>query len=326
MLRALDGDTLLARPLSAVSEERGVVGFLCEPRGAGIAAIARAGAELSVLGPLGRGFELGAAGSRPLLVGGGFGAALLARPAAALPGRGAARGLPQRGARRGRVARAGRRAPRRGRARAHHRTCSPSSSRDATSVLAAGPGGLVRAAAAAALAADLPCQVALEAPMACGYGSCHGCAVAPRRTARAPLPRGPGRGRAAPGADDVSVVIGAVELEHPVLNASGTLDALARCGRRRAGAPRRRRARHEDDHAARRARATRRRASPRAPSGLLNSIGLANPGVDEFVRRLPALVALGRPLVVSIGGFSVDDYVAARPRARRAPRASSRSS
>ena len=45
------------------------------------------------------------------------------------------------------------------------------------------------------------------------------------------------------------------------------------------------------------------------PSGLLNSIGLANPGVDAFVASLPELVALGRPLVVSIGGFSVDDYV-----------------
>ena len=70
MLRALDGDTLLARPLSAVSDEAGDVGFLCEPRGAGVSAIAREGAELSVLGPLGR----------------GFGAALLARPAASLPG------------------------------------------------------------------------------------------------------------------------------------------------------------------------------------------------------------------------------------------------
>jgi dihydroorotate dehydrogenase (NAD+) catalytic subunit len=46
-----------------------------------------------------------------------------------------------------------------------------------------------------------------------------------------------------------------------------------------------------------------------SPSGLLNSIGLANPGVDAFVATLPSLVALGRPLVVSIGGFSVDDYV-----------------
>jgi dihydroorotate dehydrogenase electron transfer subunit len=49
--------------------------------------------------------------------------------------------------------------------------------RGASSVLAAGPTGLVRAAADAALQAGLPCQVALEAPMACGYGSCHGCAV-----------------------------------------------------------------------------------------------------------------------------------------------------
>ncbi|MEO9175903.1 MAG: dihydroorotate dehydrogenase, partial [Gaiellales bacterium] len=45
------------------------------------------------------------------------------------------------------------------------------------------------------------------------------------------------------------------------------------------------------------------------PAGLLNSIGLANPGVDAFVAGLPQLVALGRPLVVSIGGFAVADYV-----------------
>jgi hypothetical protein len=47
----------------------------------------------------------------------------------------------------------------------------------ATCVLAAGPGGLVRAVAAACVAAEVPCQVALEAPMACGYGACYGCAV-----------------------------------------------------------------------------------------------------------------------------------------------------
>jgi dihydroorotate dehydrogenase electron transfer subunit len=176
MVRALDGDTLLARPLSAVSERDGVVGFLCEPRGAGVSAIAREGAELSVLGPLGRGFELAGAGTRPLLVGGGFGAALLARPAAALPGAVLLAGF-------------------RSEAHAAAATLVPAAERHvvieperitarlaqlvqgATSVLAAGPSGLVRAAVAAALAAGLPCQVALEAPMACGYGSCHGCAV-----------------------------------------------------------------------------------------------------------------------------------------------------
>jgi dihydroorotate dehydrogenase electron transfer subunit len=31
--------------------------------------------------------------------------------------------------------------------------------------------------AALAAAAGVPCQVALEAPMACGFGACYGCAV-----------------------------------------------------------------------------------------------------------------------------------------------------
>jgi dihydroorotate dehydrogenase electron transfer subunit len=176
MLRALDSDALLARPLSAVGDGDGTVSFLCEPRGPGLASIARKGAELSLLGPLGRGFRLEGAGKRPLLVGGGFGAALLARPAAALDGA---------------VLLAGFRSPEHAEAAA----LVPCAERDvriepdrvtrglvelvsaATSILAAGPGGLMRAVAEAALAAGVPCQVALEAPMACGYGSCHGCAV-----------------------------------------------------------------------------------------------------------------------------------------------------
>ncbi|MDX6567512.1 MAG: dihydroorotate dehydrogenase electron transfer subunit [Gaiellales bacterium] len=176
MLRALDSDALLARPLSAVSDEAGVVGFLCEPRGPALAAIAREGAELSVVGPLGRGFEVSAAGTRPLLVGGGFGAALLARPAAALPG-----AVLLAGFRSDAHATAASLVP----VAERHIVIEPERItallallvREATSVLAAGPAGLVRAAADAALQAGLPCQVALEAPMACGYGSCHGCAV-----------------------------------------------------------------------------------------------------------------------------------------------------
>ena len=87
MLRALDGDALLARPLSAVREGAGTVSFPCEPRGPGLAAIAREGAGLAVVGPLGRGFELAAAGERPLLVGGGFGAACsrVPRPRSRVP-------------------------------------------------------------------------------------------------------------------------------------------------------------------------------------------------------------------------------------------------
>jgi dihydroorotate dehydrogenase (NAD+) catalytic subunit len=44
-------------------------------------------------------------------------------------------------------------------------------------------------------------------------------------------------------------------------------------------------------------------------NGMLNSIGLQNPGIDGFVHdHLPRLSALGVPIWVSVGGFSADDY------------------
>ena len=43
--------------------------------------------------------------------------------------------------------------------------------------------------------------------------------------------------------------------------------------------------------------------------GMLNSIGLQNPGLEGFLERnLPRLAELGIPLWVSVGGFSADDY------------------
>jgi dihydroorotate dehydrogenase (NAD+) catalytic subunit len=43
--------------------------------------------------------------------------------------------------------------------------------------------------------------------------------------------------------------------------------------------------------------------------GMLNSIGLANPGRERFVAEiLPLLHELGVPLWVSVGGFAADDY------------------
>src|SRR6059058_5160251 len=43
--------------------------------------------------------------------------------------------------------------------------------------------------------------------------------------------------------------------------------------------------------------------------GMLNSIGLANPGIDRFLTRsLTALAKLGVPVWVSVGGFETDDY------------------
>src|SRR5436309_6265278 len=43
--------------------------------------------------------------------------------------------------------------------------------------------------------------------------------------------------------------------------------------------------------------------------GMLNAIGLANPGIDRFLtRNLPQLEKLGVPFWVSVGGFQTDDY------------------
>src|SRR6184192_989128 len=43
--------------------------------------------------------------------------------------------------------------------------------------------------------------------------------------------------------------------------------------------------------------------------GMLNSIGLANPGIDRFVtRNLSHLEKLGIPIWVSVGGFETNDY------------------
>ncbi len=46
-------------------------------------------------------------------------------------------------------------------------------------------------------------------------------------------------------------------------------------------------------------------------AGMLNSIGLANPGREEFLRQtLPRLARLGMPIWVSVGGFSAAEYAA----------------
>ena len=154
MVRALDGDTLLARPLSAVSEEDGVVGFLCEPRGAGRRGDrARGRRALGARTARARLRARALPASRPLLVGGGFGAALLARPGRGAAGRGPARGLPQRGARRGRHARARRASATSCSSPSASPTCWASSSGTRRRCSRRGPTGLVRAAAAAALAA-----------------------------------------------------------------------------------------------------------------------------------------------------------------------------
>lgn len=45
------------------------------------------------------------------------------------------------------------------------------------------------------------------------------------------------------------------------------------------------------------------------PAGLLNSVGLENPGIEEFIRTyLPRLTLLDTAVIVNISGFSINDY------------------
>lgn len=46
------------------------------------------------------------------------------------------------------------------------------------------------------------------------------------------------------------------------------------------------------------------------PAGMLNSIGLANPGIDGFINeKLPALSTLRCPVIVNVAGSTEDDYL-----------------
>jgi dihydroorotate dehydrogenase (NAD+) catalytic subunit len=89
-----------------------------------------------------------------------------------------------------------------------------------------------------------------------------------------------------------------------ILNASGCLDALT--------APDV--ARHLDAFVTKTVTPLPREGNPppriaETPGGMLNSIGLQNPGIDAFVRhQLPRLEELDVPIWVSVGGFSADDY------------------
>lgn len=110
---------------------------------------------------------------------------------------------------------------------------------------------------------------------------------------------------------DGKVSLAGIELAHPVLNGSGTYDAIA--ARRAFGD-----VLVEDFPFA--AFVTKtvtvkpRRGNPpprlwETAAGLINSIGLPNRGLDGFVAEdLPELAGLPVPLIVSVAGFELDEW------------------
>ena len=156
---------LLPRPFSLCLAPPGELAFLVDPIGPGTRALCELepGDDLNVLGPLGNGFSFV---DRPLLVGGGIGIA-------PLPYLSEAHGRPPAllGFRSDWHAEAAKLVP-------NAQVCvEPTLVTElipaGVDVLACGPEPMLEAVRR--IAPDA--QLAWEAPMACGYGACYGCAV-----------------------------------------------------------------------------------------------------------------------------------------------------
>jgi dihydroorotate dehydrogenase electron transfer subunit len=157
---------LLPRPMSLCLAPTGELAFLIDAIGPGTRALCalEPGESLHVLGPLGNGFDLEV--ERPLLVGGGIGVAPLPYVSSALGGPPAVLGF-----RSDWHAEAAALVP-------NAQVCvEPTVVTQlipaGLDVLACGPEPMLAAVRELAPGA----QLAWEAPMACGYGACHGCAV-----------------------------------------------------------------------------------------------------------------------------------------------------
>jgi dihydroorotate dehydrogenase (NAD+) catalytic subunit len=111
-------------------------------------------------------------------------------------------------------------------------------------------------------------------------------------------------------APDLSVQLGPISLAHPLVDASGTFDLLEYSRR------------YDGDYFAdfpyaayvpKTVTADARTGNPaprvtETPSGMINAIGLENPGIHAWIAQLPEWAALQQPVVVSVGGNEPEQY------------------
>lgn len=183
-----DERPFLPRAISIARHRGGRAQFLLEAVGPGSARLCavKEGESVWALGPLGNGFTAPAEGRSPILVGGGVGIAplmilqdQLAGACTVLLGfRGsdhaAAAGLLT-----------GAQVATDDGSAGHHGTVTEMLERELAGdrkaeVYACGPAGMLESVRALCERSGTPVQLALEAPMACGFGACYGCVV-PRR-------------------------------------------------------------------------------------------------------------------------------------------------
>ncbi len=222
-------------------------------------------------------------------------------------------------------------------------------------VYACGPPPMLEAVQSICAERDVPCELAMESPMACGYGACFGCAVprsdgsymrlcvdgpvvrpsvggvgmgwtpppggcgeqdsspAHARTRRPEQRAGQGE-RPAPATGPAAgrmVDFCGLALKSPVVNASGTFDAIA--ARRVYGDA------LLDDFPFAAFVSKTITPEPRAgnepqriwetPAGMINSIGLPNKGLEGFLEQdLPQLAELPVPLIVSVMATGHEEF------------------
>jgi dihydroorotate dehydrogenase (NAD+) catalytic subunit len=111
---------------------------------------------------------------------------------------------------------------------------------------------------------------------------------------------------------NLRVDLGPLHLEHPVMDASGTFDLLEYARR------------YEGDYFAdfpyaayvpKTVTCDARTGNPpprvtETPAGMINAIGLENPGVDAWIAGLSAWTQLRQPVIVSVGGNEPAQYAA----------------
>ena len=127
--------------------------------------------------------------------------------------------------------------------------------------------------------------------MACGYGACFGCVVPTKRRLRAAVRRRPGaRGRRAGARSSTVIDVLRLELAHPIINGSGTFDAIA--ARRAFGDALLERFPFAAFVSKTVTLAPRQGNPPprlwELAGGLINSIGLPNKGLDGYLAARPA--------------------------------------
>jgi len=206
-------------------------------------------------------------------------------------------------------------------------------------VYSCGPPAMLDAVAKLCQSRDVAYELAEESPMACGFGACFGCAVpkpgggymrlcvdgpvtrsSAGGTVGGPMPEealataGHGGSPAVTGPADQSTLtidFCGIELRHPVINASGTYDAIA--ARKVFGDE----LLEEFPFSA----FVSKTITPEArvgnapqriwetPAGMINSIGLPNKGLEGFLAEdLPRLAELPVPLIVSVMATNREEF------------------